>query len=513
MDQEYLLQAIEIIHRKEGMIKPISSLAYHTDHVSEGALFVCIKGYKTDGHLYLEQAANKGAAAAVVERILEGIDIPQYQVADSRAALAALADRFYRYPSKKVQLTGVTATNGKTTTTYMINTILEKHGLNTGLIGTVIVKKGRLVEPAALTTPESLDLHRIFHEMLGEGVTHAVMEVSSSGLELKRVGSVDFDIVVVNNISREHIDLHGSFEEYFRAKASLARNAGADQWAVFNLDCPHTASLIGETKAKTFSYGLKNRNADCLVRDLDLSSGRARFTVDIIKNDPAELFAGQPHSFPLELSVLGLHSVYNSMAAVLVALLHDIPVATIREALKEFGGVERRFELIFEDEIKVIDDHFANSGNIHVTMETLRMMDYKRVHLVYAIRGSRGVTVNRENAEAVAYWAPLLGMDTVIATTSNSHVGEKDLVTTEEKHIFTKIMAEAKINTEIYDELPEAISRGLADAKPGDVVLLAGCQGMDYGAKICLEEIHRLNPHLEKEKIFAALNNRVAGID
>ena len=512
MEQEQLLQALEIIESRPGIIRPVSSLAYHSGRVLAGSLFVCIKGYKTDGHLFLSQAVENGAVAAIVEVFQEGIAVPQYRVADSRQALAALADQFYDHPSQKLNVTGVTATNGKTTTTYMINTIFEEHGFKTGLIGTVIIKTGDLVRPAELTTPESLDLHRYFLEMVEQQVTHAVMEVSSAGLELKRVGCVDFDIVVVNNISREHIDLHGSFEAYFKAKAGLVRDARKSQWAVFNLDCPLTASLINETRANIFTYSLKNEQADCVVRNLDLSTGRARFTVELRKKEPAELFTGQPDSFPIELSVLGLHSVYNAMAALLVALLHGIPAQTIQKALREFRGVERRFELIFEDDFKIIDDHFANSGNIHVTLETLQMMEYKRLHLIYAIRGSRGVTVNSENAEAIACWAPRLGLGKIIATTSSGQVSGKDVVTAEERQVFEMVMRKAGIETEIYDQLPAAIAHGLAETGPGDVLLLAGCQGMDYGAGICLEQIHQQRPDLAKEKIFAALKNRVAGI-
>ncbi len=512
MDQYKLLEAITVKEMRPGIIKPITGIAYHSGRVSDGSLFVCIKGYKTDGHLYLKQAVKNGAVAAVVEEFGEEIDIPQYRVKDSRQALAALADHFYGHPSKIMDLTGVTATNGKTTTTYMINSIFEKHGFNTGLIGTVVVKMGNLIEPAELTTPESLDLHRYFDQMVKRDVSHIVMEVSSSGLELKRVGNVDFNTVVVNNISREHIDLHGSYEQYYAAKASLVREARDDQWAVFNLDCPQTAPLANETRAMVFTYGLKNKAADCLVQDLDLSTGRARFKVELQRKEAFKKLAAQPDSFSIELSVLGLHSVYNAMAAILTALLQGIPAETIREALHDFRGVERRFELIFEDNYKVIDDHFANSGNIHVTLETLQMMEYNKLHLVYAIRGSRGVTVNRENAEALAYWAPKLGLEKVIATTSVDYVGDKDIVTAEERQVFEEVMSKTGIQVEIYDQLSDAINRGLSSTGKDDVLLLAGCQGMDYGASVCLGQICLSRPDLPESKVFAALKNRVAGV-
>lgn len=518
MKSAELLDAIDIIETKPALqlypekAAELNGIAYHTSQVSDRFLFVCIKGYKTDGHLFINQAAQKGAVAAIVEDFQENVLITQYKVGDSRQALAALADKYYNYPSKKINLTGVTATNGKTTTTYMINSILEEHGLKTGLIGTVIVKAGNKIEPADLTTPESLDLHRFFSRMVEEMVSHAVMEVSSSGLELKRVGNVDFNTVVVNNISREHIDLHGSYEDYYKAKASLVRTANKKQWAVFNLDCPRTAPLVKETAAKTFTYGIKSREADIVVDNLDLSTGRANFQVHLKNKRFFNFLSEQPDSVDIKLSVLGLHSVYNSMAAILVALLNKIPAETISKALYEFRGVERRFELIFEDEFMVLDDHFANSGNINVTLETLQMMDYKKLHLVYAIRGSRGVTVNRENAETLAYWAPKLGLDKIIATTSSNHVGDKDLVTADELKVYTEVIDQAGLKTEICEELPDAIAAGLEDTEKGDILLLAGCQGMDYGASICLGQIKERRPDLPESKIFAALKNRVAGI-
>ncbi len=507
-----LLENVEILEKTRNANPLITGLAYHSDRVQPGQLFVCIKGFKTDGHRFLNQAVNKEAAAAVVEEIQPHIDLPQFRVADSRKALAALADTFYDHPSQKLKLIGITASNGKTTTSFMTDAVLEEQGLLTGLIGTVIVKSGSQIRPAVLTTPESLDLHHYLHQMVEMGVTHVTMEVSSSGVDLSRVGSVDYDIFVLNNISREHIDLHGSFENYFRTKTSLIRAAGPDKWAVFNMDCPYTASVSKETAARTLTYGFKNRNADCVIEDLDLTTGRAHFTVKIKKPGLAKTLAGGLNSFPIELSVLGLHSVYNAAAALLCGALCGVPVPVIQQALKKFRGVERRFELIFDGDFKVIDDHFANSGNIDVTLETLKFMKYRRLHLVYAIRGSRGVTVNRENAETMAKWIPQLGVKKVIATTSGSHVTEKDLVTPEELQVFSEEMKAAGIEAEIHRELPEAISAGLSGAQRGDVLLLLGCQGMDYGAGICLEMIHRRYPTLDREKVFQALQNRVAGI-
>ena len=507
-----LLQSIEIKQAFNDKELTISSVSYHSGKVTEGTLFVCIRGYKTDGHKYLPQAVANGAVAAVVEEYQEGIDIPQYLVGNGRIALARLGDAFYGHPSEKMKMIGITATNGKTTTTYMTNAILEKQGFKTGLIGTVSIKIDDVSIPSVLTTPESLDLQNYLKQMADKQVSHVCMEVSSAALETNRVEKVDYDIVTFNNISREHIDSHGSFEQYFAAKSSLIRNASENAVAVLNLDDAYSASLITETKAQVITFGLESKQGHIHCKNLDLTTGRARFTVEILKPFNAAGFEYEPSEFEVELSVPGLHSVYNSMVAITISLLCGVSISTIKETLSSFAGVERRFEFIYEDDFKIIDDHFANAGNINVTLQTLNYMDYKKLHLVYAIRGERGPTVNRENAETIVEWASKLGLDEIIATKSVSHVTEKDWVTDEEERVFLEVMAEANIKVNLYDELPDAVSHALEQVESGDLILLAGCQGMDYGAEAALLRLHELKNELPIAKLFLPLCSRVAGV-
>ncbi len=507
-----LLKSIDVIEALNERDIEIDGIAYHSGKVNPGDLFVCIKGYKTDGHKYIPDAIKNGAVALVVEDLQPNLDIPQFRVEDSRKALASLSDAYYNHPSQAMNIIGISATNGKTSTAFMTNAILEKHGLETGLIGTVMVKYRNYIEPSILTTPESLDLQRYFNNMRNQEVSHVVMEVSSSALELKRVSDVDFDIVTLNNINREHIDLHGSFEKYFEAKSSLIRDAKPEAWAILNLDDPYSKSLIDKTKAQVLTYGIKDNTGDLTIKDLDLSTGRAKFKVVIQKPIKSKGTEYKPQEFDINLSVSGFHSVYNSLVAISIGLLCGVPIATIQEAINSFKGVERRFQIIYDRGFKIIDDHFANPGNINVTLETLSMMDYNKLHLVYAIRGSRGVTTNRENAEAIARWAEKLEMKEVIATLSKSHVTEKDKVTQEEVEVFMEVMEKKGIEVHLYDELRDAISYGLSKVSHNDVMLLAGCQGMDYGAKIALEELYKLRPHMDKKELFKALEDRIAGI-
>ena len=506
-----LMKSINVIEIKNEQQLATTGLAYNSRKVEAGQVFVCVRGFKADGHQYAGQAVENGAVALVVEEFIEGLEVPQYKVESGRVALAQLADAFYQHPTQKLKTIGITATNGKTSTSFMTNAILENHGLTTGLMGTVVVKIGDYAEPSELTTPESLDLQRFYAQMVDAGVTHATMEVSSSALELNRVGCVDFDIVTLNNISREHIDLHSSFENYFMHKSSLIRNAGADKVAILNLDDSYSASLVTKTKAKVITIGIEDQSADVICKDLDLSTGRGIFTVEIKQDIVTADVVIPKQQFKIELSTPGFHSVYNSMVSIVIGLLCEVPVKTIQKSLFEFVGVERRFEIIFEEDFKIIDDHFANSGNIDITLGTLEKMDFNRISLVYAIRGDRGVTVNKENAEAIARWAPKLGIHKIIATLSKSHVTQKDVVAAEEVAVFKEVMDEAGIKVYLYDELPEAIEHSLGEVAEGDLLLLAGCQGMDYGAKIALEQLESIRPEIDKKKLYQPLEKRVAG--
>lgn len=512
MNMHTLIQSIQIEEVRNDKALEITGLAYDSRKVEPGHLFVCVKGFKVDGHKFAGQAVEQGAVAIVVEDFVDNVDVPQIRVLDSRIALAALADNFYDHPSGKLKTIGITATNGKTSTAFMTNAILENQGYKTGLMGTIVVKIGDYAEPSDLTTPESLDLHRFFHQMVEEGVTHTTMEVSSSALELNRVGNVEFDIVTLNNISREHIDLHASFEKYLAYKTGHIRNAKKGQTAILNLDDSYSAALVDQTEADVVTIGVERQDADICCTALDLSTGRATFTVEVGRDLHVNGVHIPKQQFDIDLATPGFHSVYNSMVAITIGLLCDASVETIQQSLAEFVGVERRFEIIFEEDFKIIDDHFANSGNIDVTLGTLEKMDYEKVRLVYAIRGDRGVTVNKENAETIAKWAAKLGLREVIATRSLSHVTEKDFVHDEELEVFLNVMEEANIQVQLYDELPDAILDGLKQAEPGDVVLLAGCQGMDYGAKVALEQLQVLRPELDQDKLLQPLKKRVAGV-
>lgn len=491
----------------------INSVTNDSRKIVEGSLFVAIKGYLQDGHEYIESAENKGAKAVLVTEFRENINIPQIKVENVREILSKTSARVMDCPTKSLRMIGITATNGKTTTSYMLDHIYKNAGFKTGLIGSVVIKAGDEFVHSNLTTPESCDLQVIFKKMLDKKLDKVVMEVSSSALELFRVNDVDFDIVAFNNFSREHIDQHGSLEKYYEAKSSLVRNAKAGAYAVLNMDDEATYRLRTETKATAISYSTKDDMADIYCSDLDLSSGRGRFMVNIRKDIIGLESVIEKGEYPVELKVPGYHSVVNFLSAMTIALLDGVPIREIILAMENFGGVERRFQYIYDDEYIIIDDHFANMSNINMTLESLVKLDYRKLHLVYAIRGNRGTTVNRENIITLLGWKDKLHMDEIIGTKSVEFVTDKDRVLDEEMDVFYEELGKSDLKVTVIDELSGAIRYALDKAESGDVVVLAGSQGMDYGARVALEYIYEKHPEKDKERLFAPLMDRVSDMN
>ncbi|HSL87003.1 MAG TPA: Mur ligase family protein, partial [Bacteroidales bacterium] len=338
----------------------------------------------------------------------------------------------------------------------------------------------------------------------------AVMEVSSSALELYRVNDVDFDIVAFNNFSREHIDQHGSLEKYYEAKSSLVRNAKKGSFAILNRDDEMTYGLRGETEAKVVTFSTKDESADLYCSDLDLSSGRAKFVLKIRQDIVGLEGMIEKGEYPVNLKVPGFHSVVNSLSAMAMALVDGVKIRDVIQGVETFGGVERRFQYIYDDEFVIIDDHFANMSNIDMTLESLVKLDYNKLHLVYAIRGNRGPTVNRENILTLLKWRDKLHMDEIIGTKSVEFVSSKDKVTEVELTVFHEELKKSDLKVTMFDDLESAIRYGIDKAEEGDVILLAGSQGMDYGARVALQYIYSKNEGKDKEKLFAPLKGRVS---
>ncbi|WP_192981472.1 Mur ligase family protein [Marinilactibacillus psychrotolerans] len=520
MELTELLKLVEIDSKRLSKEKKyteklnIKKVAYHSKEAGQDTLFVCIKGHLADGHQYAEKAVAKGATVIVVEEFIIVLDVLQIRVKDSREALATISSNFFKHPSKSMRIFGVTATNGKTTITYMTDEIFKAYNLKIGLIGTIITKIDNEIETSVLTTPESYDLQKYFSKMADEEISHVSMEVSSSALEHKRVHRTDFDVVAFTNISPEHIKLHESFEAYFDAKASLIRNASADSFAILNIDEPLLNPLIHQTEAQVVTFGIENDSGTVKITDLDLSSGKPSFIINIMY--PINTLDGtqiSPDKFKIQLSVPGYHSIYNATTAILTALINNIPLEYVKRGIENFKGVERRFQILYDQEFKLIDDLLLNKNNIDSCMEAIGHLKYENMHLVHAIRGSNGPELSKEIAESIVGWFNKMNIENIILTTSRSHVMKKDQVTEEELNAFLEVMKKNKINVAFFEELDDALQLGVERLNPEDILLISGAHSMDTGARKTLELLKQMYPNVDHEAINNVLSSKIIGMN
>lgn len=504
-----LLDGIEISDRKGDIDenRDIPHIANDSREIGEGDIFVAMKGVLVDGHDYIQKAKDNGAVLAVVDHFTDD-DIPQIAVENPRKALADLACTFYNHPSKELKVFGVTATNGKTSTAYMIRDIFKAAGYEVGVVGTVEVQYKDVSIPSILTTPESIHLQKHLRDMVDAGIEVVVMEVSSSAQELYRSRGIDYDIVSFNNISEEHLEQHGTFENYFHFKSRLIRHADEKTAVILNIDAPLIEWLIHKTKGDVLTAGIE-KDASIGIEDIDLSTGFAKFNYVVKQAHHSSRWNLEPVVLPIELEVAGYHSVLNAMIAITYGLLEGVDGAKIQKALRNFSGVERRFELIYNKDYMILDDHFANEKNIAVTLETLCQMDYKNLHVLYAVRGGRGAALNRDNALEMVKWMDKLPLKTFYATRSEEVVSSKDVVTDSELAAFSEVMKEAGYDVPVVDDLKSAIAKVWDQVGEHDVFLLAGCQGMDHGAKYVWETLAEQSEGEDKTYWLNKIENRI----
>lgn len=486
----------------------IAGVSCDSREISSGWIFVANRGKILNGEDYAAEAVKKGAIAVVVgndSEILAESDVCVIRVPSTRNSLSVMAANFMEKPAEHLAMIGITGSNGKTSTAFMVDEILSAAGVSAGLLGTVFARTGKRVVPSILTTPDSSKLQSYLSDMVESGFLACTMEVSSIAINMRRVYGVHYDVFAFINISREHIDDHGDFETYYDLKASVVRTLSPDSKCVLFADQPLVKRLAAETRAEVFTFSPTSADADCHLEYLDLSTGIASFDMNL---------AGEV--IPVRLQVAGYHNVINALAAASVAYVLGrsgkngirITAEQIAQGLGNYRGVERRFECIYNRAFKIFDDHFANPGNIDVTMETMHKMNFRSLHLCYAVRGSRGVTVNRENVEAMLPHLRKLRLKSLVATASVEDVTSKDEVTPEEKAVFLECMERAGISVTWFDFLKEAVQYAVDQASDGDVLLLAGCQGMDSGGHVALQHLYGKSGD---ETVLDPVRTRVCG--
>lgn len=457
-----LIAGLPVADRRGGSDPEVRGLAYDSRRVEPGDVFVCIPGLRTDGHLYAGEAVRRGAAAVIAEREPPGpIAVPLVLTPDTRRALGLLAAGYYGFPSRSLRMIGVTGTNGKTTTSYLVKSILEAAGNKVGLLGTIRNLIGEEELPAERTTPESLDLQALLAKMRDAGCTHVVMEVSSHAIELQRVAGVEFDIGVFTNLTQDHLDFHGTFEAYRAAKgkffASLGRSAKQGScWAIVNADDPSSEYFAGISPVPVMTYGLEKAD----VRADDVRLGQAGLQYRLVS-------PGGEAELSLRLS--GRFNVYNSLGAAAACLGEGCSLETVRRGLERVPGVAGRFESVdLGQPFAVIVDYAHTPDGLENLLHAAESVSRGRKILVFGCGGDR----DRGKRPIMGEIAGRLS-DYAIVTSDNPRSEDPAAICAE----VAAGVARTARGPEAYRILVdrrEAIEHAISVARPGDVVLVAG---------------------------------------
>ena len=439
--------------------RAVESIAYDSRRVERDGLFVALRGEKSDGHDFIGQAIEKGATVIVAERAEKNSRTTFVVVENTRTAMADLAARFYNFPARKLKLAGVTGTNGKTTTTFLIKHICEKAGMRCGLLGTVRYEIGERVLPASRTTPESLDLQELLAQIRDAGCKAAAMEVSSHALAQERARDLEFEVAVFTNLTQDHLDYHGTMENYFEAKAKLFEQLARQDKkkkpvAVINVDDRYGQKLIAKIKDKvsvvTFGTGVK---ADFRASNYRMEFGGTSYQLD-----------ARGKSYLVRVPLIGRFNVANSLAALATANALGIG---LREAVVSLGKspqVPGRLEMVpAKRQFQVFVDYAHTPDALLNVLKTLRELEPRRLIVVFGCGGNR----DREKR-------PLMGAvadhnaDYAIITSDNPRKEDPD-----------KIIAEIEkgFHGDHFEKITDraaAISRAVELAQPRDIVLIAG---------------------------------------
>ncbi|MBW7458582.1 UDP-N-acetylmuramoyl-L-alanyl-D-glutamate--2,6-diaminopimelate ligase, partial [Paenibacillus sepulcri] len=382
-----IVTGLEFVKVQGDLEIEVNAIAFDSRNVTAGSVFVAISGFETDGHRYIGNAIERGAVAVIVEKELD-VDAPitVLQVADSRYALAHLSAAFYDDPTKQINLIGVTGTNGKTSITYFIQSILEQAGRSVGLIGSMGALINGMAVKSRNTTPESLHLQQLFAKMREAGIDDCVMEVSSHALSLGRTAHSRFKVGIFSNLTPDHLEFHQTMDEYFRVKSQLFERTSCAN--IINADDPYGQLLIGKLKVrpvKLITYGIRN-DCDVYAADIRYFENAVSFT--------AHTPAG---SIPVRVHLPGIIYIYNALAAIACAIGCGIGLDDIQAGIDSLKGVRGRLETVYQDDDnKVIVDFAHTEDGLEKALKTIRPFVRSRIILVFGVYGAEGVHGQRK---------------------------------------------------------------------------------------------------------------------
>ena len=442
--------------------KVVNELTIDSRTVKPGSLFICLTGVHTDGHNYVKKAAALGAAAVLVEKPVEDLgDTVVIRVPSTQDAMTTLAPWFYDYPAKKMRMVGFTGTNGKTTSTNILRTLLTRTGHKVGLIGTINIMIGDEVRTSHNTTPDVVDLQKTLYEMQTKGCDYVVMEVSSHALALDRVAGIEYDTTVLTNITEDHLDFHKTMENYREAKALLFTKymAGSkpNKTAVFNMDDPSSAIIRPRVKTKVLTYG-KGHDND--VYPVSFHVGAKSMALDLVT---------PVGPMQLTLHITGEFNVYNVMGTICAAIAEGLTRDELITGLDDFGGVPGRFQLIEAGQpFTVVVDYAHTPDGLENVLKTARQITKGRLWCIFGCGGDR----DRKKRPIMGKIALDLS-DVPVVTTDNPRSEDPEAIIADiEEGMKGPEAAEKEIH-KITDR-KEAIEFAISHAAPEDVIMIAG---------------------------------------
>ena len=440
----------------------IVTLVNDSREAEKGSAFVCVRGAVSDGHNYAADAAAKGAAALVVEREVNAPeDVTVILVKDTRYALALMSAAYYGYPAEKMKIIGVTGKKGKTTTTYMVKSILESTGYKVGLIGTIEAIIGEKHIPAGNTTPESCTIQKYFSQMAEEGCDIVVMEASSQGLMLHRTAGIPFEIGIFTNLGKDHIgpNEHSDFENYKQCKGLLFRQC---RLGIANADDRYFRDVLKNATCRVETFGF-SENADLRAENIKLISRPGYLGVAYHASGIMDL--------DVEIDIPGRFSVYNSLTAIAVCRHFQVPTEKIKKALREVKVKGRIERVPVSDEFTLLIDYAHNAMSLENLLTTLREYDPGRLVCLFGCGGNRSKDRRYEMGEVSGRLA-----DLTIITSDNPRFEEPQAIIDDIKTGIEKTDGK-------YVEIcgrKDAIRYAIETGKPGDVIILAGKGHEDY---------------------------------
>jgi len=451
MKLKELIDVIETVSVNAQASMEITGICYDTRTIRKGELFVAIRGYETDGHKYIQEAVKNGAVCVICEETPE-IQTPYILVNDSRKSLALLSAKWFGYPAKKLKLIGVTGTNGKTSVTNLIKHIIEKlSDSKVGLIGTNGNFIGERELPTEHTTPESYEMQKLLEKMVIEGCKYVVMEVSSHALYLSRVYGIHFNVGVFTNLSPDHLDFHGTMDEYARAKTILFKNC---EKSVINIDDDYADEMTESSQGAVITYAVKNSSADIIGKDIKLSPVSVEFCI---------LAVGSIDR--IELPIPGMFSVYNALAAIAASILIGFEIEDIAPVLKSFEAAKGRAEVIpTGHDFTVLVDYAHTPDALRNIIGSVKEFAKGKVITVFGCGGDRDKTKR-----------PLMGQ--IVTELSDYTIITSDNPRTENPEaIISDIIAGLNESStyEAIENRRDAIFEALKKLDSGDVLIIAG---------------------------------------